>query len=161
MRWRDAGRARLRLLFAGRAAESRINEEFRLHIELETEALRGQGANDAGAAALVEVADGVTAQPAVERPLEKLVFVNVLKDLADRLVGDVVADAGLPDLLDHAGAATMADAALHSRQSPGHAAVVERAVRRQAADRGVDVIGIELAAGEPRAKLRFGQLARG
>src|SRR5687767_14154233 len=39
MKWRDAARARLRLLFARRAAESRMNQEFRLHIELESEQL--------------------------------------------------------------------------------------------------------------------------
>ena len=40
MKWLDAARARLRLLVARRAAESRMNQEFRLHIELETEKLR-------------------------------------------------------------------------------------------------------------------------
>ncbi len=39
MKWLDAARARLRLLVARRAAESRMNQEFRLHIELETEKL--------------------------------------------------------------------------------------------------------------------------
>src|SRR5687767_1581049 len=40
----DAARARLRLLFARRAVESRMDREFRLHIELETEQLmREQG----------------------------------------------------------------------------------------------------------------------
>src|SRR5688572_10555365 len=39
MKWLDASRARLRLLFARRAAESRMTQEFQLHIELETEQL--------------------------------------------------------------------------------------------------------------------------
>ncbi|HLG56663.1 MAG TPA: ABC transporter permease [Vicinamibacterales bacterium] len=39
MKWRDAARAHLRLLIARRAAESRMNQEFRLHVELETEKL--------------------------------------------------------------------------------------------------------------------------
>ena len=39
MKWLDAARARFRLLVARRAAESRMNQEFRLHIELETEKL--------------------------------------------------------------------------------------------------------------------------
>jgi putative ABC transport system permease protein len=39
MKWLDAARARLRLLVARRAAESRMHQEFRLHIELETEKL--------------------------------------------------------------------------------------------------------------------------
>jgi putative ABC transport system permease protein len=39
MKWRDAARARLRLLVARRDAESRMNQEFRLHIDLETEKL--------------------------------------------------------------------------------------------------------------------------
>jgi hypothetical protein len=39
MRWMDAARARLGLLFARRAAESRMNEEFRFHLEMETERL--------------------------------------------------------------------------------------------------------------------------
>ena|SRR5688500_10249024 len=44
MTWLDAARARLRLLFARRAVESRMDREFRLHIELETEQLmREQG----------------------------------------------------------------------------------------------------------------------
>lgn len=36
MKWFDAARARLWLLVARRSAESRMNEEFRLHLELET-----------------------------------------------------------------------------------------------------------------------------
>jgi predicted permease len=44
MSWIDATLARARLLFARRAAESRFDEEIRLHIELETERLvRDQG----------------------------------------------------------------------------------------------------------------------
>lgn len=39
MRWLYGTRARLRLLFARRAAESRMDEEIRLHIEMETERL--------------------------------------------------------------------------------------------------------------------------
>jgi len=39
MKWLDAARTRLRLLFARGAAESRMNQEFRLHVELETEKL--------------------------------------------------------------------------------------------------------------------------
>ncbi|HEX7089880.1 MAG TPA: ABC transporter permease, partial [Longimicrobiales bacterium] len=37
MSWLHAARTRLRLLFARRGAEARMDEEFRLHIELETE----------------------------------------------------------------------------------------------------------------------------
>ena len=37
MSWLHAARTRLRLLFARRAAEARMDEEFRLHVELETE----------------------------------------------------------------------------------------------------------------------------
>jgi putative ABC transport system permease protein len=37
MKWCDAVCARLRLLFARRSAESRMDLEFRLHLELETE----------------------------------------------------------------------------------------------------------------------------
>ena len=36
MSWFSAARARLHLLFAPRAAESRMNEEFDFHIEMET-----------------------------------------------------------------------------------------------------------------------------
>src|SRR5690606_27060460 len=39
MSWLLALRTRLRLLFARRAAESRMEEEFRFHIEMETERL--------------------------------------------------------------------------------------------------------------------------
>ena len=39
MRWFDSARTRLRLLFARRAADSRMNDEFRFHIEMETEQL--------------------------------------------------------------------------------------------------------------------------
>ena len=39
MSWLDATRTRLRLLFARRAAESRIDEEFRFHVEMEAEKL--------------------------------------------------------------------------------------------------------------------------
>lgn len=37
MRWLDALRTRLRLILSRRSAESRMDEEFRLHIEMETE----------------------------------------------------------------------------------------------------------------------------
>src|SRR6185436_6581186 len=39
MRWIDATRARLHLLFARRAAESRMDEEIEFHVEMETERL--------------------------------------------------------------------------------------------------------------------------
>ena len=39
MSWLDGTRTRLRLLLAPRAAESRMNEEFRFHIEMEAERL--------------------------------------------------------------------------------------------------------------------------
>src|SRR5688572_33040451 len=39
MKWLDSARARLRLLFARRAAESRMNAEFRFHVEIETDRL--------------------------------------------------------------------------------------------------------------------------
>jgi hypothetical protein len=39
MKWLDAARTRLRLLFAGGAAESRMNQEIRLHLEMEAEHL--------------------------------------------------------------------------------------------------------------------------
>jgi putative ABC transport system permease protein len=39
MKWIDGVRTRLSLLFARRAAESRMNQEFRFHIEMETERL--------------------------------------------------------------------------------------------------------------------------
>jgi putative ABC transport system permease protein len=39
VKWRDAARTRLRLLLGRRAAEARMDQEFRLHIELETEKL--------------------------------------------------------------------------------------------------------------------------
>ena len=44
MKWLDSARTRLRLLFARRAAESRMNDEFRFHIEMETDRLiRAEG----------------------------------------------------------------------------------------------------------------------
>jgi putative ABC transport system permease protein len=39
MKWFDSACARLRLLFARRGAESRMNDEFRFHIEMETDQL--------------------------------------------------------------------------------------------------------------------------
>jgi hypothetical protein len=39
MKWFDSARVHLRLLFARRAAESRMNDEFRFHLEMETERL--------------------------------------------------------------------------------------------------------------------------
>src|SRR3954470_3470193 len=39
MSWLEGTRARARLLFARRAAESRMDEEIRLHIDMETERL--------------------------------------------------------------------------------------------------------------------------
>ena len=39
MSWLASMRTRLRLLFARRAAESRMDEEFRFHLDLETERL--------------------------------------------------------------------------------------------------------------------------
>ena len=39
MSWIHAARTRLRLLFARRAAEARMDDEFRFHIDMETERL--------------------------------------------------------------------------------------------------------------------------
>jgi predicted permease len=55
MQWLDAVRARLRLLFARHTAESRMNQEFRLHIDLEAEQLmreKGLAPDEARRAAL-------------------------------------------------------------------------------------------------------------
>jgi putative ABC transport system permease protein len=43
MKWLDAARVRLGLLFARRRAESRMDQEFRLHIDMETEQLIARG----------------------------------------------------------------------------------------------------------------------
>jgi len=59
MKWLDAARARLRLVFARGAAESRMNKEFRLHIELETEHLiraKGLAPDEARCQAIVVAA---------------------------------------------------------------------------------------------------------
>lgn len=56
MSWFDGTRARLRLLVARRAAESRIDEELRFHVEMETERLmrdEGCSADEARRRALV------------------------------------------------------------------------------------------------------------
>lgn len=50
MSWYDGARARARLLFSGRAAESRFDEEIRLHIDLETARLMHDGHLDAAEA---------------------------------------------------------------------------------------------------------------
>ena len=44
MKWLDSARVRLRLFFARRAAESRMDDEFRFHLEMETDRLvRAEG----------------------------------------------------------------------------------------------------------------------
>jgi putative ABC transport system permease protein len=56
MGWHDAARARVRLLFSRRAAESRMNDEIRLHVELEAEHLmrtKGLAAGEAQRQALM------------------------------------------------------------------------------------------------------------
>jgi predicted permease len=56
MSWLEGSRARLRLLFGRRAAESRMDQEFRFHLEMETERLmrdRGLDAVEARRRALV------------------------------------------------------------------------------------------------------------
>ena len=50
MSWLEGSRARLRLLFARRAAESRMDQEFRFHLEMETERLMREKGLDAGEA---------------------------------------------------------------------------------------------------------------
>lgn len=59
MRWLDATRARLALLLRRRAAESRMDEEFRFHLDMETERLvRGEGLDAAEARRRALVAFG-------------------------------------------------------------------------------------------------------
>jgi predicted permease len=59
MSWIEGTRARLRLLFARRAADSRVEEEFRFHVEQETERLvRETGVNAAEARRRALVAFG-------------------------------------------------------------------------------------------------------
>jgi putative ABC transport system permease protein len=56
MKWFDSACARLRLLFARRGAESRMNDEFRFHIEMETDQLvraKGLATDEARRQALV------------------------------------------------------------------------------------------------------------
>jgi len=56
MSWLHAARTRVRLLFARRAAESRMEEEFRFHLEMEAERLvreQGLDAAEAGRRAFV------------------------------------------------------------------------------------------------------------
>jgi putative ABC transport system permease protein len=50
MKWLDAARARLRLLFQGNAAEERMREEFGFHIEMEAERLMHEEGLDAASA---------------------------------------------------------------------------------------------------------------
>ena len=50
MSWLEGTRARLRLLFARRAAEARMDQEFRFHLEMETERLVREQGLDAGEA---------------------------------------------------------------------------------------------------------------
>ena len=50
MRLFHAARTRLRLLFARRDAESRMNEEFRFHLEMEADRLVREGGLDPQAA---------------------------------------------------------------------------------------------------------------
>ncbi|HEX8361406.1 MAG TPA: permease prefix domain 1-containing protein, partial [Longimicrobium sp.] len=59
MRWIDAGRVRLALLFRRREAESRMDEEFRFHLEMETERLaREEGLDPVEARRRAHVAFG-------------------------------------------------------------------------------------------------------
>ena len=68
MRWIDAVRTRLALLFGRRAAESRMDEEFRFHLEMETERLvREEGLEPVEARRRAHVAFG-----GVERHKEAL-----------------------------------------------------------------------------------------
>ena len=50
MSWLEGSRERLRLLFGRRAAESRMDQEFRFHLEMETERLMREQGLDAGEA---------------------------------------------------------------------------------------------------------------
>lgn len=50
MKWFDAARARARLLFARRSAESRMEEEMGFHVDMEAERLIREGGVDAGEA---------------------------------------------------------------------------------------------------------------
>ncbi|MDF1502411.1 ABC transporter permease [Roseisolibacter sp. H3M3-2] len=60
MRWIHAARARLRLLFARRAAEARMDEEFRFHLDMEAERLaRAEGLAPAEARRRAVVAFGL------------------------------------------------------------------------------------------------------
>ncbi|HEY0037901.1 MAG TPA: ABC transporter permease [Longimicrobium sp.] len=68
MRWIDAARARLALLFRRRAAESRMDEEFRFHLDMEAERLvREEGLDPVEARRRAHVAFG-----GVERHKEEL-----------------------------------------------------------------------------------------
>jgi putative ABC transport system permease protein len=59
MKWLDAVRVRLSLLFGRRAVESRMDEEFRFHLDMETERLvREKGLDPAEARRLARVAFG-------------------------------------------------------------------------------------------------------
>ena len=63
MKWLDAARTRLRLLFLRRDAESRMNREFQLHIEMEAEHLmraKGLTADEASMGQVIDMIDTAT-----------------------------------------------------------------------------------------------------
>ena len=56
MSWLEGSRARLRLLFGRRATESRMDREFRFHVDMETDRLmREKGLDDKAAYAIASI----------------------------------------------------------------------------------------------------------
>src|SRR5438067_311196 len=104
---------------------------------------------------------GAASQAAFERLPQQLGLVNLGEHFGDGLACDVARDAERFDLADDTRAAAALDAYLRAGAGERGAAVVERAVAPEPRDRLIDVIWLELAAGEPLAHLRFGEFAAG
>src|SRR5688572_13032837 len=101
------------------------------------------------------------AQLAVERLRDQRVLVDFVERFGHRSPGDPAVDAERLDGAERAQPAM----ALHVRLGPGagerRATVVQRPFRQQPRDRRVHLVGVELAAREPRPHLRLRQLAAG
>jgi len=101
------------------------------------------------------------AQAAGERLLEQFGLVDLGEHLCDGFACQVARDPERFNLADDSRAATMLETHLGPGAGERGAAVVEGPLAAQPRDRGVDVVVVEFAPGEPRPKLRFGKLTAG
>ena len=97
-------------------------------------------------------------KPSFERLLEQRAFIDLSEHFRHGILRHLARNAERLNLTHDARAAAVSYSNLGSRAGEGRTAIVDRTLAAQPRDGGIDILGFELAAAEPCAKLSFCEL---